>query len=190
MSNSNIFVTKVLVSLSGGSSHHSYVHQVTLSPVMGTTVAVKLEWSGPRHSASSLFCLAPDRTRELKELRLIHCYGNTKFTQGPCLYWCGWEDVLPLHQEGSPQEADLHLKPPLMSGQTQAGDKAALGQAPAALETSPVHMDKVCWHTELHMAISNKIMLCTCKVDPIFLEFGHIISSFFFVKKPLRTCAP
>lgn len=77
-----------------------------------------------------------------------------------------------------------------MSGQTQAGDKAALGQAPAALETSPVHMDKVCWHTELHMAISNKIMLCTCKVDPIFLEFGHIISSFFFVKKPLRTCAP
>lgn len=40
-------------------------------------------------------------------------------------------------------------------------------------------MGKVCWHTELHMAISNKIMLCTCQIHPIFLEFGHIISSFF-----------
>lgn len=155
---------------------------MTLSPIMGATVPVKLEWSVPSHSASSLFCLALDRKRELKELWLIHCYANTKLTQGPCLYWCGWEDVLPLHQEGSTQEADLYLKPPLMSGQTEAGDKAALGQSSfsSSIRNFSNTHGKVCWHTELHVAISNKIMLCTCKVDPIFLQFGHIILSFSY----------
>lgn len=54
---------------------------------------VRLECSVPRHSGSSLFCLAPDRARELKEPWLINSYGNTKLTQGPCLCWCVWEDV-------------------------------------------------------------------------------------------------
>lgn len=57
--------------------------------------------------------------------------------------------------------------------------------SPAALEASPIHMGKVCWHTELHVAISNKIMLCTCKVDPIFLHLV-IVFQVFLSKETLN----
>lgn len=143
---------------------------MTLSPIMGAPVAVKLEWSVPRHSVSSLFSAWQNKGTEGT---LIDCYGNTQLTQSPNLYWCVWEDVLQLHQESTAQEADLYLQPPLMSGQTLPGDKAALGQSsfPSSIRScSKTHRQGV--------AISNEVMLCTCKVDPIFLQLGRSISSF------------
>lgn len=168
-----------------------YLYQVTLFPTVKVCPSGEPVSSNGNYSSSKTGVICTQTLCKFPVLfstwqnkgaegTLIHCYGNTKLTQGPCLYWCVWEDVLPLHQEGSTQVADLHLKPPLMSGQTQEGDKAALGQSPAALKLLQYFSNGqgVLAHWTAH-GISNKIMLCTCQIHPIFLEFGHIISSFF-----------